>query len=193
MTGDGIISKEAKKVKPYIKRLVSKNLDIKDKIYELLHSAGYKIGKRLANKLEMELEELNNQFVATEPVDMKFICRVKELLGVEIIEVSKNKFTISDIIHYLAKEGIEPTLCYSDKSESYYYDLDSRAKSHMHLYEDFTLKFRYDTKVELDVGQYSIEEIIFDICQAFNEYALRGRDYCNLKWVDLCRKIIYTD
>lgn len=190
---DGIISKTANKVKPEIKKAISKTLDIKDKAYGLLIDAGYEINKSLAEKLGVGYDELESKFIATEPVDVDFICKVEFLLDTEIIKVSKNKFTIDDIVKYLAKENINPIMNYDHKRQCYYYDLDSQSKSHMHLYEDAVLRFRYDNEMLLNLNQQSIEDIVFDLCSEFKDNALYGKNYGNSDWFKLCQKTKHTN
>lgn len=84
----------------------------------------------------------------------------------------------------LAKRGISTSIHYNTEKDLCYVDLDTRAKSELHLYEDGTLQGRYNYKVPIDLTQ-DFESLLTELCHEFN-YALHGRNYCNPAWVDLC-------
>lgn len=90
-----------------------------------------------------------------------------------------------EIINYLASKGIETKNCFDDGI--YYLDLETKAKSHLYLYADGTLKGRYSYETKLDLSK-PIDEVAKDLCNEFND-ALHGRNYGQQGWFDLCREL----
>lgn len=90
---------------------------------------------------------------------------------------------IFEIMKALAKEGISTSMNYSLEKEEFYIDLDTRAKSHLHLYENGVLLGRCFQE-EIDLTS-DIEDLIHYLCINFKR-ALWGRNYYNESWVKLC-------
>lgn len=85
----------------------------------------------------------------------------------------------------LAKKGIFTSMCYNIEKDQYYVDLETRAKSELHLYEDGILCGRYQYEKQIDLTQ-DAEELVTELCHEFNK-ALHGRNYCQEAWAKLCR------
>lgn len=92
---------------------------------------------------------------------------------------------IQDVMKTLAIKGIYTSIHYDTEKNQCYVDLETKAKSELHLYEDGTLYGRYQYENKIDLTK-DIEELITELCHEFN-YALHGRDYCQSGWADLCR------
>lgn len=92
---------------------------------------------------------------------------------------------IQDLMKALTKKGISTSMHYNSEKDQYYVDLETRAKSELHLYEDGILRGRYQYEKQIDLTQ-DIEELIAELCHEFN-YALHGRNYCQEAWTELCR------
>jgi len=92
---------------------------------------------------------------------------------------------IQGIMKALAKKGVSTSMHYNSEKAQCYVDLETRAKSELHLYEDGVLCGRYQYEKLIDLNQ-DIEELITKLCHEFNQ-ALHGRSYCNGEWADLCR------
>jgi hypothetical protein len=91
---------------------------------------------------------------------------------------------IEELVRGLAYQGVCTTMHYDIDKKKLYLDLETRAKSHLYLYEDGTLLGRYDYKVQINLNQEP-DCIITDLCYEFSN-ALHGRSYCQSAWADLC-------
>lgn len=91
-----------------------------------------------------------------------------------------------DIVKELVKEGISVEICYDADREQFFANLNTEAKSHLHLYENLYLRGRYGRKIII-VCEGGSESIISQLCFEF-KYALCGRDYGNCEWFKLCEK-----
>lgn len=91
---------------------------------------------------------------------------------------------VYSIVKELVKEGIPTTL--KEENGSFYWDLHSGTKSHMHLYEDGTLKGRYDYETKINLEQ-SLKDIVTNLCFEFN-VARYGNEFGLINWFDLCVK-----
>jgi len=92
---------------------------------------------------------------------------------------------IQDIMKALAKKGISTSMHYNSEKDQCYVDLETRAKSELHLYEDGILRGRYQYETQIDLTQ-DIEALVTELCHEFNN-ALHGRNYCQEAWAELCR------
>jgi hypothetical protein len=92
---------------------------------------------------------------------------------------------IQDIMKALAKKGISTSMHYNSEKDQFYVDLETRAKSELHLYEDGILRGRYQYETQIDLTQ-DIESLVTELCHEFNN-ALHGRNYCQEAWAELCR------
>lgn len=93
-----------------------------------------------------------------------------------------NTNNLGKVILYLSSKGIDTSNSFDDNGN--YIDLKTEAKSHLHLYEDGTLKGRYDYETKLDLSK-PIGEVVKDLCNEFNN-ALHGRSFGNEDWIRLC-------
>lgn len=94
---------------------------------------------------------------------------------------------IFEIQKFLVKKGISVTLNWSRADEQFYLDLNTRAKSGLHLYEDLTLVGRYDkTKLRINENE-TIESVGESLCWHFFD-CLHGRNYWNGDWEKLCNE-----
>jgi len=91
--------------------------------------------------------------------------------------------SVQDVVKELCKMGISITVEYNSDKDMLYYDLNTMAKSHLHLYEDFTVLGRYDYKNKIDSDQ-EINEILKDLFWEF-EGCIHGRDFCNTNWKEI--------
>jgi hypothetical protein len=94
---------------------------------------------------------------------------------------------LADIAFYLAKNDIWITIIYDKDKDKFYLDLNTIAKSHLHLYEDGILKGRYNYEKQIDLNDDNIEQIAIDLCWEFI-HALHGRDYGSYEWFRLCKQ-----
>jgi hypothetical protein len=92
---------------------------------------------------------------------------------------------IQDIMKVLAKNGISTSIHYNIEKDQFYLDLETRAKSDLHLYDNGIICGRYNYENHIDLSQ-DVENLVTDLCYEFNN-ALHGRDYCQIGWVELCR------
>lgn len=92
---------------------------------------------------------------------------------------------VPEFIERLVNEGIEITLK-MDKKFGLYFDLDTQAKSHLHLYkteDGWLARCRY--------WEDQIED--FDGILSNVHRCLYGRDFMNQKWLDLLVKEGYLE
>jgi hypothetical protein len=97
---------------------------------------------------------------------------------------TKPKLDLKDITKALSNKQISTTIQYNTDRDQLYIDLETRAKSELHLYEDGMLRGRYNYETQIDLSQ-DIESLITELCYEFNN-ALHGRSYCQIGWVELC-------
>ena len=90
------------------------------------------------------------------------------------------------IAKILAKNNIPTSIHYNFEKDQFYIDLDTRAKSELHLYEDGVLRGRYSYETNLNFED-EVSNLIKILCVEFSR-ALYGRDYYNQAWADLCEK-----
>lgn len=89
----------------------------------------------------------------------------------------------------LAQHRIDPILCFDSETEQHYWDLNTRAKSSLYLYEDLTLRGRYDYTSKLDGD--TLPENITRLCGEFKN-CLHGRGYGSCEWFELCEKFQFA-
>lgn len=90
---------------------------------------------------------------------------------------------ILELLKDLTKENIWASVHYNEDSDEFFIDLNTHAKSHLHLYENGVLVKRYDrTEIVFD------ELILRKLCVEFKD-SLCGRDYGNQDWFKLCEKL----
>jgi len=75
---------------------------------------------------------------------------------------------------------------YDKDCDQFFLDLETRAKSDLLLYEDGTLRGRYNYEKRMDLEQ-GIKDLVVDLCYEFKR-AMHGRSYGNPEWINLCRK-----
>jgi D-alanine-D-alanine ligase-like ATP-grasp enzyme len=103
-----------------------------------------------------------------------------------LFRAKRETVLIQDIMRELAKRRVSTSMHYNVEKKQCYVDLETMAKSELHLYEDGMLHGRYQYEKIIDLSQ-NIEEIITELCHEFNN-ALHGRGYCQQEWADLCRE-----
>lgn len=84
----------------------------------------------------------------------------------------------------LVKKGISTSIHYNGEKNQFYLDLETGAKSELHLYEDGLLVGRYNYEKQINLTQ-NIEDLVTELCYEF-KHALCGRDYGQESWVKLC-------
>ena len=99
-----------------------------------------------------------------------------------------NKITIPDIMKALSPHLVylPVSMRYDKDCGQFFLDLETRAKSQLLLYEDGTLRGRYNYEKRMDLEQ-GIEHLVVDLCFEFKK-AMYGRSFGNPEWIDLCRK-----
>lgn len=95
--------------------------------------------------------------------------------------------TIQDVMKELSKSKILTSIHYDIKKDQCYLDLETMAKSHLHLYEDGILRGRYNYETQIDLNS-DIEDIICILCFEFNR-AKCGRDYYSQSWENKFKEI----
>lgn len=93
---------------------------------------------------------------------------------------------LKEILKELSINGISAKMTYSIEHEMFVLDLQTLSKSHLYLYEDGTLRGRYDYQSYIDF-YLDTDSIIRNLAYEFTE-ALHGRDYGNSEWFSLCDK-----
>lgn len=84
----------------------------------------------------------------------------------------------------LAEKEISTSMRYDTEKEKFFLDLETNAKSELHLYEDGMLRGRYGYETQIDLSK-DIELLLTELCHEFN-MALCGRKYCQRGWAVLC-------
>lgn len=93
---------------------------------------------------------------------------------------------IQDIMKLLAKNKVSTSIHYDTDKEQCYVNLETMAKSHLHLYEDGMLYGRYQYEKQMDLSRGE-EDLLIELCHEFDN-ALHGRGYCQEAWLYLCRE-----
>jgi hypothetical protein len=96
--------------------------------------------------------------------------------------------TVQDVVKQLCILGIRGIEVEWDSDEGMLrYDLKTHAKSHLHLYEDFSVKGRYDYTTQIDPDQ-ALDFIIKDLFWEFKG-CIHGRDFYSSEWMELAVKL----
>lgn len=90
------------------------------------------------------------------------------------------------LLKQLTLDGIDVSLHYHSTHDNYYIDLNTQAKSELHLYSDGTLRGRYEYERIFDLSE-TPDEVIRDLCYEYLK-AKCGREYGNGYWQTLCEK-----
>lgn len=88
-----------------------------------------------------------------------------------------------DLVSRLVSLGLEVTMCYDRIEDKPYFNLNTGAKSNLHLYYDGSFKMRYDR-----TGNVYKEQNLYDaIDEVYSLFtiAMHGRDFFNLEWVNV--------
>lgn len=94
------------------------------------------------------------------------------------------KFSIYEVAKILSKNhNISVTL------EGDYIDLKTMAKSHLYLFEDGTVKGRYDYESNVFDTADTLEDIVRNLALEF-EGCLHGRTFYNIDWAILYDKVV---
>lgn len=90
-----------------------------------------------------------------------------------------------DILKTLAQNNILTSIQYNIEKNQLLLDLQTEAKSDLHLYEDGLLCGRYNYEKQIDLAQ-DMDVIVTELCHEF-KYALHGRNYYQSAWAELCK------
>lgn len=103
--------------------------------------------------------------------------------------------TVLDSLGILLNAGIEVSMHYDREKKLWYADLNTGAKSHMHLYDDgkiITLEKRYNEKDQLNYEfDNSMEDILNFYCYNFVS-CIKGRSFANENSVAFAKERGYT-
>ncbi len=91
---------------------------------------------------------------------------------------------IQDVMLVLAKEKVSTSIHYDTLLGKVYVNLETDAKSHLYLYEDWVIRGRYDYERNIEPFE-DTNSLISVLCHEFKK-ATHGRSYCNSNWFDLC-------
>jgi hypothetical protein len=91
-----------------------------------------------------------------------------------------------EILKRLSLEHIDCSLQYNIEKEQFFIDLQTEAKSELHLYDDGIIRGRYDYENQIDLNA-EMNEIIINLCFEFRD-AFHGRNYGQSGWFDLCKR-----
>ena len=98
---------------------------------------------------------------------------------------------LQKIVKFFAtKKGVtlDVSIHYDSNLNQYYVDLKTNAKNHLFLYDDGTLRGRYDYETKIDFDEKNPKAFLVDICHEFVN-ALHGRSYGDLYWFALCDEL----
>ena len=88
------------------------------------------------------------------------------------------------ILEILTKEDIEPRIIFDLEEGKPCLDLNTLSKSSLYLFDDGTIKGRYNYTTQISFE----DDVILDLCGEFKN-SLHGRDYGNPEWFKLCQKV----
>lgn len=94
---------------------------------------------------------------------------------------------IYDIAKLLCLNGVETTNCLNTETGEFYLNLNTLAKSHLYLYEDGTVKGRYNYSSSIDFSQDK-DHILRELCFEFVN-SLCNKGFGSSDWFDLCKKM----
>jgi hypothetical protein len=115
---------------------------------------------------------------------MDRICNYDISLFYSLKKLSQMKLML--LMKELAKNGVATSINYDFERDEFYIDLDTRAKSELHLYENGLIRGRYNYENHLNFED-ELPDLIRGLCYEFSN-ALHGRNYYNQAWAELCRK-----
>lgn len=92
-------------------------------------------------------------------------------------------YTVEDVILQLIKYQVIPSIGI-DAEGITYHDLETRAKSHLYLYDDGTVKGRYDYVNNVFENADTVDEVIMNLVHEF-ENCLHGRNFYSFFWMNL--------
>lgn len=93
---------------------------------------------------------------------------------------------ILEINKGLALRGVGTAIKYDLERDLHYLDLETQAKSDLHLFENGKIVGRYNYLSELNIHDLTMEDIVRCLCFEFKR-ALCGRDYGSVSWFNLCK------
>lgn len=78
---------------------------------------------------------------------------------------------------------------YDKTSDLFYYDLNTGAKSHLHLFEDWHVEGRYNYSNQIEIEEWAtMEHILTRLFWEFKD-CIHGRDYYNTDWMEIGVKL----
>ena len=103
---------------------------------------------------------------------------------------------VIESLEFLTRAGIDVTIKYNQEKKTWYADLNTGAKSHMHLYDDggrnIIIEKRYNEKDEFYYEfDDQIEDILDFYCYNFVS-CIKGRSFGNENWVAFVKERGYT-
>jgi len=90
---------------------------------------------------------------------------------------------IKELMRELTLWGLPVTAFYDGERNELAIDLDTQAKSHLYLYEDGTVRGRYNYENKIDFESDFMRQLAFEFLRA-----LCGRDYGNERWFEILKK-----
>jgi hypothetical protein len=136
-------------------------------------------------KAEKIIDNLNNRSIHID-FDDQIMEEIYQEIENVISSFDNNNISLYYIMKELAKYDVE-TILAIDGSNNMFLDLKTEAKSHLYLYEDGTIKGRYDYENIIDLT-HDIDGIIISLCYEFKN-GTYGRDYGQNGWFDLLKKL----
>jgi len=102
-----------------------------------------------------------------------------------IKEAMEFKMKLQDLMKELAIRDIDTSIHYDKASGQFFLDLETMAKSELHLYESGLLRGRYEYQKEINLGQ-NVEGVLSDLCDEFQN-AMHNKDSGSQAWKALCK------
>lgn len=93
---------------------------------------------------------------------------------------------LETIMKTLSELNIQTSIKYDSEHQQIYLNLETDAKSHLHLFKDGIIRGRYNYQNQIDLT-LPIDQLIDVLCQEFNN-ALHGRNFCQAGWAVLCEQ-----
>jgi hypothetical protein len=94
------------------------------------------------------------------------------------------KVTLQDIMKALVLEDVSTSIHYDKERNTFYLDLETRAKSDLHLYEDGIIRGRYNYENDVDLDR-PVDDIVRSLGFEFSN-ALQGRTFGDGNWFAFC-------
>jgi hypothetical protein len=98
---------------------------------------------------------------------------------------------VIEAVKELVKMGLNVQIDYDKEKDMLYYDLNTGAKSHLYLYEDWSLAGRYDYSSSVEDWVENSGDLSNVLRALFYEFknCLHGREYYNSQWMEIGVKL----